>query len=384
MSLSGVPEGYLSLTQAVNVITTAIASTVGHKVSELKKILDPDAVEKAPPKAMFEAGFKALFKPICQGKIDVFTMHPTSSEIIQVPLNVFVGSSDPQWLFKSPSPHFDAGLPTGYEEYGKHVLFIRNDNHTKDILEEAAKSILGMRTWPEKQSLNEPDSKGRLWATEVPTLVNWPVEFVLAVLGHGGQISDAVEEYSSWIDYGDSRYPSAMAFSKYGGQARQIEVWARSGALGITGVRVLRQGQRERPAGVSALDWMDLEIRHDMYEDRGLYASPPRPVPLAEWWERLFVERKQFLQLLNSGTAPAKRPGRPPDRQALASEAACALWSKADWPKNMTQLATVAAINKWIKSKEERLKAEGDEEASLGQVTLNTVKAAFKQSKIGS
>ena len=104
MSLAGVPEGYISLPEARGQVSEAIAEAAGHNVAALKKILDPDEVEKGPPRAISNAAFKALYKPVGQGKLDVFTMHPSSGAIVRVPVLVFLNAKAPRELFSSPSP----------------------------------------------------------------------------------------------------------------------------------------------------------------------------------------------------------------------------------------------------------------------------------------
>ena len=381
MSLAGVPEGYISLPEARGQVSEAIAEAAGHNVAALKKILDPDEVEKGPPRAISNAAFKALYKPVGQGKLDVFTMHPSSGAIVRVPVLVFLNAKAPRELFSSPSPHFDPGLPEGYEQFKGRTLFVRNDNQTKEIVAEAIKSVLSGKSLSPPPEKGAPETEGQAWAKSAPTLEYWPLEFALMYLGHGSNMDAALTEYSEWVDYAPKHHLSEMAFSKYVEVLNAIERLARSGTLEVFGVRVLRNGQRERTTKITSLDWMDLKLQHDFSGERGLYAAVSRPVPFAEWWQNMYVERRPFLKISNPNYAKAATRGRPPARQELAIQAAKALWGKADWPSNMTQLNALAKINGWLKTEQERIQREEDPEAKLHTVSLNTVKAAFRRSK---
>lgn len=299
MQLSAVPEGYISLADARARVSSAIANAANHDIEQLKKILDPDEVAKAPPKAMSRAAFKALYKPICRSELEVFAMHPASGEIVAVPTHVFTSSKDPSRLFSGPSPHFDAGLPTGYEQFGQLVFFVRNDNNTHEKIEAAIKSILSATTAQSAppQAISSPETE--MWAATAKHLSFWPLEFAIVFIGHKQNLDAAIAEYAGWMDYAPTNHLSELAFATYSVALGTIETLAKTGTIEVFGKRSMRNGGYERAAKISPREWLDLKLHHDFSGQRGIYAAVPGTVPFAEWWQTLTVERVPFINALS-------------------------------------------------------------------------------------
>lgn len=124
MNLSGVPVGYLSLSEVVGIAHRMIKAACDNSVDLCVQIVGEDA-RRAPPQAMGRAAFQPVFAAIVKSELQVLTMHSQSGAIVRVPGHVFAVARDPRSLvFPNPDLHEGAGLPEAYSQYLRHPFFV--------------------------------------------------------------------------------------------------------------------------------------------------------------------------------------------------------------------------------------------------------------------
>lgn len=384
MSLSGVPEGFLSIGEAVGLVGRRIREAINNDLATLKTVLDPDAVEKGPPAALFDAGYHAFLKPIGQDSLEVFTLHPASGERIRVPAYLFLSAKAPRMLFYRPSLHAEAGAAEDFAPYIGRPLFVEKRDATV-IAERAADDLLSKAgiNWVCVEDLGRR-SPSESWKRTAAELQYWPITFGLIFLQAGQDITKAIDTYAALLETSDEQ---VILRACYVGSPSLpiIEEWAKTGRLAVFGRAVRRYGDPGSSVKIEPLEWMNLRLRFDYpVSARRLYASRDRPVPLSEWWEDLHVERKQFLEILLPSSAATRPLGRPPKRQALAREVATKLWGSAEWPPDITQDAARTEINEWLRAETKRRQSEGVQSPTLQELSLGTLRAALRKPKKSS
>lgn len=139
--LSAVPNGFVALAAVLDPICTAIRDVAKGDTERLAKIVG-DKARSAPPIAIWECAYRAVYPSICRGELPVFTMHPENGLLLDVPRFIFLSAKSPSHLFRRPALHKDAGIPADYADFEGRAFFVRPAT-AESCVERAIVQILG-------------------------------------------------------------------------------------------------------------------------------------------------------------------------------------------------------------------------------------------------